>query len=52
MPTFNKLMLEAEAQKYGFKRDTFEKVVRLKHILEFINSDEFLNEHLWLKTNY
>ena len=49
MPTFNKMALEREAHKYGFKRDTFEKVIRLKHILEFINNDDFLNKHLWLK---
>ena len=49
MPTFNKQMLEAEAGKFGFHRDTFEKVVRLRRILEFINSDDYLNNHLWLK---
>lgn len=49
MPTFNKQMLEVEAGKYGFRRDTFEKVVRLKRILEFMNSDEVLSNHLWLK---
>ena len=49
MPTFNKQVLEVEAGKYGFRRDTFEKVVRLKRILEFMNSDEVLSNHLWLK---
>jgi predicted nucleotidyltransferase component of viral defense system len=49
MPIFNKQVLEREAGKYGFQRDTFEKVVRLKRILEYINSTDFLNEHLWLK---
>lgn len=49
MPMFNKQALESEAGKFGFKRDTFEKVVRLKRILEYINSDDYLNEHLWLK---
>ena len=49
MPTFNRQALEVEAKKYGFKRDTFEKVVRLRRILEFINDNEFLNSHLWLK---
>ena len=29
MPMFNKQALESEAGKFGFKRDTFEKVVRL-----------------------
>jgi len=46
---FNKQALELEAGKFGFRRDTFEKVVRLKRILEFINADEYLNDHLWLK---
>lgn len=49
MPMFNKQALESEAGKFGFRRDTFEKVVRLKRILEFINADEYLNDHLWLK---
>ena len=49
MPTFSKQTLELEAKKYGFKRDTFEKVVRLRRILEFINKDSFLCRHLWLK---
>ena len=49
MPTFNKQILEVEAKKYGFKRDTFEKVVRLRSILEFVNKDDFLSNHLWLK---
>ena len=49
MPTFDKRMLEAEAGRFGFQRDSFEKVVRLKRILEFINNDEFLEQHLWLK---
>ena len=45
MPIFNKQLLEREAVKYGFLRDTFEKVVRLKRILGFINDTEFLKEH-------
>ena len=49
MPMYNKQILEVEANKFGFRRDTFEKVVRIKRVLEFINSDEFLNDHLWLK---
>ena len=39
MPAFNKQLLEVEAKKYGFNRDTFEKVVRLRRILEYINGD-------------
>lgn len=49
MPTYNKQVLEVESKKYGFKRDTFEKVVRLRRILEYINSNDFLCSHLWLK---
>ena len=49
MPTFNKQLLEIEAKKYGFNRDTFEKVVRLRRILEYINDDDYLSNHLWLK---
>ena len=30
MPTFNKQLIGVEAKKYGFNRDTFEKVVRLR----------------------
>ena len=30
-------------------RDTFEKVLRLKEILKFLNEDKFLREHLLLK---
>lgn len=37
MPQFNRRELEARARKYGFNRDTFEKVVRLRMILEFMN---------------
>lgn len=37
------------AQQYGYVRDTFEKVLRLKEILMYINGEEFLREHLLLK---
>lgn len=33
----------------GFVRDTFEKVLRLKEILAFINTNAYLNSHLALK---
>ena len=49
MPTFNRQELDNKARGYGFNRDTFEKVVRLKQILTFINTDEYLKEHLLLK---
>ena len=32
------------ASESGFVRDTFEKVLRLKEILKFLNEDEFLRE--------
>jgi len=35
VPTYNKQILEVEANRFGFMRDTFEKVVRLKEILEY-----------------
>lgn len=37
------------AKEYGFVRDTFEKVLRLKDILKFFNNYEELKEHLLLK---
>ena len=37
------------AQEYGFVRDTFEKVLRLKEVLKYFNSDSYLQEHLVLK---
>jgi predicted nucleotidyltransferase component of viral defense system len=37
------------AQQHGFVRDTFEKVLRLKEILRFLNEEEYLKEHLLLK---
>lgn len=49
MPIFNKADLEGLARKYGFQRDTFEKVLRIKAILEFFEEDKLLKEHLILK---
>lgn len=37
------------ATESGFVRDTFEKVLRLKEILKFLNENKFLREHLLLK---
>ena len=37
------------AAKYGFQRDTFEKVLRLKKVLECFQQDSLLNKHLVLK---
>lgn len=49
MIEYNKAELGKEAKKYGFVRDTFAKVLRLKEILKFFNSQEYLSEHLILK---
>ena len=49
MTQFNRRELDARARKYGFNRDTFEKVVRLRMILEFMNAQECMREHLLLK---
>ena len=49
MPKFSKMELDQRAREYGFMRDTFEKVLRLKLILEFLNTNDFLKRHLLLK---
>lgn len=49
MPQYNRAELGRMATKRGFVRDTFEKVLRLKEILGFLNEDDFLREHLMLK---
>lgn len=49
MPIYNKAEIGRVAQQYGFVRDTFEKVLRLKEILKYLNEDEYLREHLLLK---
>lgn len=49
MPIYNKVEIGRVAQQHGFVRDTFEKVLRLKEILRFINEEEYLREHLLLK---
>ena len=49
MPQYNRRELDARAREYGFNRDTFEKVLRLRTILEFLNTQEFMCEHLLLK---
>lgn len=49
MPQYNKSELGREALKHGFIRDTYEKVLRLKQILEYFNTEEFLATHLLLK---
>ncbi len=46
---YNKGQLGQTAKQYGFVRDTFEKMLRLKEILIYLNTDEYLHEHLALK---
>ncbi len=46
---YNKGQLGQKAKQYGVVRDTFEKVLRLKEILTYLNTDEYLHEHLALK---
>jgi hypothetical protein len=46
MIEYNKAQIGRITTKNGFVRDTFEKVLRLKEILKFINEDEYLSEHL------
>ena len=49
MPIYNKVEIGRTAKQRGFVRDTFEKVLRLKEILRFLNEEEYLREHLLLK---
>jgi len=49
MSTYNKTEIGQVARQYGFVRDTFEKVLRLKGILKYLNEEEYLREHLLLK---
>lgn len=46
---YDKGYLSRKAQQHGFVRDTLEKVIRLKEILEYINTNSFLKEKLVLK---
>ena len=49
MPQYNRNDLEIAARNQHFTRDTFEKVLRLKTILDWMNAHEFLRAHLLLK---
>ena len=49
MPMYNRAEVAALATKYGFHRDTFEKVLRLKTVLEYFQEEKILKEHLVLK---
>lgn len=45
MPQYNKADIGRAATQYGFVRDTFEKVLRLKEILEYLNEQSlFVHE--------
>ena len=44
MPIYNKAEVGRTAQQYGFVRDPFEKVLRLKEILRYLNEEEYLKE--------
>ena len=49
MPIYDKVEIGGVAQQHGFVRDTFEKVLRLKEILRYLNEEDYLREHLLLK---
>ncbi len=49
MPQYNRNELDLAARSYGFARDTFEKVLRLKEILTWVDKQSILQEHLVLK---
>ena len=49
MPIYDKAEIGRAAQRYGFVRDTFEKVLRLKEILRYLNKNDYLRDHLLLK---
>lgn len=49
MPQFNRRELDKRAREYGFNGDTFEKVLRLRNILEYLCTDDYMREHLLLK---
>ena len=49
MIEYNKVALGKAAREKGFVRDTFEKVLRMKEVLRYLNEDEYLKEHLVLK---
>ena len=46
---FNRAQLGQAAKQYGFVRDTFEKVLRLKEFLIYLNTQPYLKQHLALK---
>lgn len=49
MTKLNKAQINSKAHELNFNRDTYEKVTRLLHILEFMNSNSEINQYLALK---
>ncbi len=49
MNIYDKSYISKKAAESGFNRDTYEKVLRLVDVLDFINQDDFLNKRLALK---
>lgn len=49
MNIYDKSFISKKAAESGFNRDTYEKVLRLVDILDFINHDAFLDKKLALK---
>ena len=49
MPIYDKTFLGRKAQELGFVRDTYEKMLRLANILQFVNTDKELGPVLALK---
>lgn len=49
MNIYDKSFISRKAKEAGFNRDTYEKVLRLVDVLEFINNDDILMNKLALK---
>lgn len=49
MAFYDKGEMGRQAATYGFQRDVFEKVYRLKETLAFLNTEPIMKEHLLLK---
>ena len=49
MNIYDKSFISKKAAESGYNRDTYEKVLRLVDILDFINHDTFLDKKLALK---
>jgi hypothetical protein len=49
MPLYDKVEMSEQAQRYGFLRDTFEKVYRLIKILSYFQNNDLTQRHLVLK---